>query len=76
MIALAATKDPEILKDEREADCAIIFEEYANGGLNILRDVLLRTGAEYPDRDILEYLKKNKYLDTDDQDADVTEISF
>jgi dnd system-associated protein 4 len=76
LIALAESKDPEILKDGEEGRCAEIFEQYANGGLHIIREALLRTGGEYPDRDLLELLRENGYLDTDDEEPDVSGISF
>ncbi len=76
LIALAETKDPEILKDGKEEECAEIFEEYANGGLQILREAMLRGGGEYPDRDILEYLKEHGYLDEETDDTDLGRIRF
>jgi dnd system-associated protein 4 len=76
LLALAETKDPEVLKDGEEGRCAEIFEEYANGGLQVLRDVLLRTGGEYPDRDILEFLLKNGYLNAEESEPDVAGITF
>lgn len=76
LIALAHTKDPEILKDGEEGRCAEIFEQYANGGLHIIREALLRTGGEYPDRDLLELLRENGYLNTDDEEPDVSGITF
>ncbi len=76
LLALAETKDPDILKDGEESRCAEIFEEYANGGLQILRDVMLQSGGEYPDRDILELLLKSGYLNVEDTEPDVSGISF
>lgn len=76
LIALADSKDPEILKDGEEGRCAEIFEEYANGGLQVLRDAMLRSGGEYPDRDILELLKKNGYLNIEEAEPDIDGISF
>ena len=76
LIALAETKDPEILKDGEESRCAEIFEEYANGGLQILRDAMNQSGGEYPDRDIQELLLERGYLDVQDIEPDVSEISF
>jgi dnd system-associated protein 4 len=76
LIALAETKDPEILKDGEESRSAEIFEEYANGGLQILRDASLQSGGEYPHRDILELLKTSGYLNVVDIEPDVTGISF
>lgn len=76
LIALAETKDPEILKDGEEYRCAEIFEEYANGGLFILREAMLRGGGEYPDRDILELLKDGGYLNIEDCEPDLSGIKF
>ena len=76
LIALADSKDPEILKDGEEGRCAEIFEEYANGGLQVLRDAMLRSGGEYPDRDILELLKKSGYLNIAEAEPDIDGISF
>lgn len=76
LIALAETKNAEILKDGEESRCAEIFEEYANGGLQILREAMLRSGGEYPDQDILELLLKSGYLNVEDAEPDVSRISF
>lgn len=76
LIALADSKDPEILKDGEESRCAEIFEEYANGGLQILGEALRRGGGEYPDRDILELLKEYGYLSADEEEPDVSGITF
>lgn len=76
LIALADTKNPEVLKDGEEDKCAAIFEEYANGGLQIMRDAMLRSGGEYPDRDVLELLKDRGYLIVEDEEPDVTGIEF
>ena len=76
LIALAESKDPDVLKDGEESRCAAIFEEYANGGLQIIHEAMLRGGGEYPDRDILELLKNHQYLAKDDEEPDVSGISF
>ena len=76
LIALAETKNPEILKDGEESRCAEIFEEYANGGLQVLRDATLQSGGEHPDRDILELLLKSGYLNVEETEPDVSRISF
>lgn len=76
LIALAETKDPEILKDGEESRCAEIFEEYANGGLQIIREAMLRGGGEYPDRDILELLNERGYLNLEDDVPDVSRVTF
>lgn len=76
LIALAETRDPEVLKEGEERRCAEIFEEYANGGLQIIHESMLRGGGEYPDRDILELLKERNYLNVDDEEPDVSGITF
>ena len=76
LIALADTKDPEVLKDGGEERCATIFEEYANGGLQVIKDAMLRGGGEYPDRDILQLLNELDYLGVEDEDPDVSGITF
>lgn len=76
LIALAETKDPEVLKDGEESRCAEIFEEYANGGLQVLRDAMNQSGGEYPERDIQELLLELGYLSVQDIEPDVSEISF
>ena len=76
LLALAETKDPEILKDGEEGRCASIFEEYANGGLQIMRETLLRTGGEYPEREIVELLYERGYLSTDEEEPDLSSVTF
>lgn len=76
LIALAETKDPEVLKDGEESKCAEIFEEYANGGLQIMREAMLRGGGEYPDRDILEILKERGYLSAEEEEPDLSGVTF
>lgn len=76
LIALADTKDPELLKDGGESRCAEIFEEYVNGGFEIIREAMLRSGGEYPDRDILELLRESNYLNIDDAEPDVSGVTF
>ena len=39
-IAVAETQDTEVLRDGEEARCATIFEEYANGGFEIITEWL------------------------------------
>ena len=77
LIALAATKDPELLRDGREGECAQIFEEYANGGLQILADWIARSGGEFPDRAILQGLSERKFLELSDaEDGGDLNIAF
>jgi len=76
LLALADSRDPEILRDGEESRCAEIFEEYANGGFTILQDVLLKSGGEHPDKEIMAYLHEKKYLMPDDKEADLTKVTF
>lgn len=76
LIALADSKDPDLLKDGEEGRCAEIFEEYANGGLFVIREALSQSGGEFPDRDIVEMLMNRRFLDVDDIDPDVSGITF
>lgn len=77
LVALGHTKDPEVLRDGEESRCAEIFEEYANGGMEIVRDWLLTNGGEYPDRAIIEGLRDLGYIDAnEDAPEDLTSISF
>lgn len=41
-LALADGKDSDILRFEREKDCVQIYEEYANGGLDLIQSWLDR----------------------------------
>jgi dnd system-associated protein 4 len=36
-LALASTKGSDILREEQEKDCVQIYEEYANGGLELVQ---------------------------------------
>jgi dnd system-associated protein 4 len=76
MIALAETQDVELLKDDSERRCAEIFEEYANGGLAIIKDHLLQSGGEYPDRAIMAMLKERGYLPATQPEPDLSSIAF
>lgn len=40
LIAVAETGKVDIIKDGQEKNCALIYEEYANGGLKILSEKL------------------------------------
>lgn len=75
-IAVAETQDTEILREGEEARCAEIFEEYANGGLGLIKDFMLRNGGEYPDRALMALLKERKYLDASQAEPDLAAIEF
>lgn len=76
LIALAETEDPDILREGQEAQCAEIFEEYANGGLAIIKDHLLREGGEYPDRALMSMLRERGYLVPAQAEPDLAAIDF
>lgn len=76
MIALAEEKNMDVLREGEEGKCAEIFEEYANGGLAIIKDFLLRAGGEYPDRALMSLLKERGYLTNTQPEPDLGGISF
>ncbi|MGU3456033.1 DNA phosphorothioation-associated protein 4 [Brevundimonas sp. M1A4_2e] len=75
-LAVAEAQDVEILREGQEAQCAEIFEEYANGGLAIIKDYFLRNGGEYPDRALLALMKERKYLPSTAPEPDLAAITF
>jgi len=75
-IAVAETGDVEVLRDGEEARCAQIFEEYANGGLALIKDFMLRNGGEYPDRALMALLRERKYLEAAESAPDLAAIKF
>ncbi len=75
-IAIAETRDVEVLKEGEERRCAEIFEEYANGGLALIKDFMLRNGGEYPDRALMALLRERGYLTDAQPDPDLSAISF
>ncbi|MBP7703731.1 MAG: DNA phosphorothioation-associated protein 4 [Caulobacter sp.] len=76
MIALAEEQNVEVLKDDNEKHCAEIFEEYANGGLAVIKDHVLRGGGEYPDKAIMAMLKERGYLPEAQAEPDLSGITF
>lgn len=48
MLATSATKDPEILAAGRESERLQIFEEYANGGLQVIEHLVREQPARRP----------------------------
>jgi dnd system-associated protein 4 len=76
VIAVAETGDSEILREGNEAQCAQIFEEYANGGFEIINDFMIKNGSEYPDRALLALLKEKGYLQEGQAEPDLGAIRF
>ncbi|CAH2402994.1 DNA phosphorothioation-associated protein 4 [Mesorhizobium escarrei] len=76
LIALADAQDTQVLREDNEEECARIFEEYANGGLGVVKDYLLRDGGEYPDRALMRLLRERGYLQVVQAEPDTGAISF
>lgn len=62
MLALAASKDVGIFRDDAKEDFVEIFEEYANGGLEILKAWTNEFPDEYGDKALFQGLQKYGYL--------------
>lgn len=78
LIGLASEKNVNILRDEETDKMVSIFEEYAQGGFEILES-WLREKPEDTDGDkaILAALNKNDFLSTrDDVEVSIQNISF
>lgn len=76
LIAIAESKNTDILRDGQEHKCAEIFEEYANGGLQIIRECLQSGGGENPDHDIYHMLSEHGYLASNNDSSDTPTIEF
>jgi dnd system-associated protein 4 len=78
LIAIAETKNPHILShlDEKlEAQRLQIFEEYANGGLEILREELRGT-ADYTDRLLLILISERDNQPRSNEEFDLSKFLF
>lgn len=73
MIALAETKSADLLRDDSKEDFVSIFEEYANGGLEIISEWMRENNDAVGDRAISSGLQKNGYL-SGDIDKDIDEV--
>jgi dnd system-associated protein 4 len=63
LVGLAGTGDVAILQPDREEDLIEVFEEYANGGLQILDEWLRAQGGDvYGDQAILAALRREQLL--------------
>ena len=79
LIGLAETKDVDCLREEKEDDLVSLFEEYADGGLDVLAEWLKETSSDpFGDRAILEALKRHGHLELQDKppEAVAAEIEF
>ena len=61
LIALAESKDPSIFKEDNDYDIVTVFEEYANGGLEITGWVNQYKGYS-GQRAIIQGLYQNQYI--------------
>jgi dnd system-associated protein 4 len=63
LVGLAGAQDIAILQPDRENELVEIFEQYANGGLQILNEWLLTEGGDvYGDQAILTALRREGLL--------------
>jgi len=63
LVGLAGMRDVGILQPEREEELIKVFEEYANGGLQILDEWLRAQGGDvYGDQAILTALRREQLL--------------
>jgi dnd system-associated protein 4 len=78
LIALASEKDGDILREEKEDRMIQVFEEYAQGGFEILEQWMKeKPGDLYGDEAILEAFSKYGFLEREvDPEFAVAEISF
>jgi len=74
LLAVAHTKNPNILalNDEMEDDRASIFEEYANGGLALLKSELLNASDYTSEINLI--ISKNKLNRLSPDHLDITSI--
>lgn len=78
LIALASSKDANALRDDNEEQIIQSFEEYAQGGFEIIAGWLKEKPEDsYGDQAILAALTKHKFLDSPkDTDTAIGDISF
>jgi dnd system-associated protein 4 len=72
LVAVADTGGTEILKSDSDVDMVTIFEEYVNGGFDILKGWLHQYRDPIGFQAILQGLKANGFID--DETADVQTI--
>ncbi len=64
LLALVEKRDADILRNEREAEAISIFEQYANGGLDVIsRWISEDPGDPYGDHAIIQAMQKYGYFD-------------
>ncbi len=75
LLAIYYSNDPKILADTDEMDDkrATIFEEYANGGLEILQEEL-KGSVDYLDEILLMIADQRKKLEGEEEEFDLSKI--
>ena len=75
LLAIYDTNDPKILTDTDEMDDkrATIFEEYANGGLEILQEEL-KGSVDYLDDVLLMIADQRKKFEGEEEEFDLSKI--
>lgn len=68
-LAIAENNSSDILKEGREAECAKIYEEYANGGLELITDWLTAYADQSPEKAIFNGLLNADYLAKETNDG-------
>lgn len=77
LLALINTKDGNILRDENSAECWKIFEEYANGGMQILDNYLNSKATDIDGVDsLINLLKEFCLASQDTYPVEEPEINF
>jgi len=78
LVALVTAKDADILREENEDEMIRIFEEFANGGLEILTAWLNEKPDDpHGDRAILAALQKYGFLENvTEVEAAIRDVSF
>jgi dnd system-associated protein 4 len=63
LVGIAGSRDVGILQPDREDELVKVFEEYANGGLQILKEWLHALGSDmYGDQAILSAFRREELL--------------
>lgn len=79
LLGLAVTKDGDSLRDENDDKLVSIFEEYADGGLAVLKEWMAETPTDPDgDRAILVALQKHGFLSVKNESAEsvVADVEF
>jgi dnd system-associated protein 4 len=76
-LAVAETKSIDVLREGKEGQCAEVFEEYANGGMQIVDEWIKANPGLRADKALIVGLKGASYLPEDaDEDFSIDKVSF